>query len=131
MFVNSDQLKKLSLHLLQCFWMTMLEISKWLPKSENVRAPKRMENDAERIKLAVAAKMVKCHPSQRETPTLALRPIENDSALAKVGQNVLLDVVMPYRTIRIHKQNVPPTNAPPRPDDNAQANAREDEEHDC
>jgi hypothetical protein len=43
--------------------MTMLEISERLPKPENVRAPKRTENDAERIKLAVVAKMVRCHPS--------------------------------------------------------------------
>ena len=111
--------------------MTMLEISKWLPKPEDVRAPKRTKHDAERIKLAVAAKMMECHPSQRETPTLAMRPIKDDSALAKVWQYALLDIVMPNRTIRIHKQDVPPANAPPRPDNNAQTNAREDEEHDC
>ena len=64
MSVNSNQLKKLCLHLLQCFWMTMLKISKWLPKPEDVRTPKRTKNDAERIKLTVAAKMMECHPSQ-------------------------------------------------------------------
>jgi hypothetical protein len=101
--VDSNRLKKLGLHHLQRFRTTVLEISEWLPKPENARAPEWTENNAKRIKLVVAAKMAKCHPSQRQTPTLVLRPIEDYSALAELWQNVLLNVVMPNRTIRIHK----------------------------
>ena len=62
--VNFQHLKKLSFHLLQRFGMTVLEVPKRLPKPESVCAPKRTEDDAKRIKLTVAAEMVKCHPSQ-------------------------------------------------------------------
>jgi len=70
--LNSYQLKKLSLHLMYGFGVTMFEISKRLPKPEDVRASEWMENNTQRVKLAVAAKMMKCHTGQRQTPTLAL-----------------------------------------------------------
>ncbi len=93
--------------------MSVLEISKWLPESKSVRAAKRTEYNSERVELPVAAEVMKRHPSQRQAPTLPLRPIEDESALAKVRQNMLLNVIMPDGAVGIHEQNVPPTKTPP------------------
>ncbi len=61
--LNSNQSEELCLHLVERLWMSVLEISKWLPESESVRAAKRTEYHSERVELPVAAEVMKRHPS--------------------------------------------------------------------
>jgi hypothetical protein len=75
--------------------MSVLEISKWLPEPESVSAPEGTKYNPDLIVLPVAAEMVKGHSSEGKTPTLSLRPVEDNSALAKIRQNILLNIVMP------------------------------------
>ena len=125
MSLNSNQTKKLCFCLLQSGKITMLKISKWLPKAESSRAPERAKDHAERIELTIAAKMVKREASKREPPALALRPIKHNGALAKMRQHLLLNVVMPNRAIRIDKQNIAPAQTPPDPNAQVKANGGE------
>jgi hypothetical protein len=109
--------------------MSVLEISERLPKPKGAGASKRAKYNPKRIELAVAAEMMKRHPRQRNAPTPPLRPIQDDGTVAKVGHNMLLDVVMPDGAIGIHEQDVPTTKTPPRPNHNAQADAGEGEKY--
>jgi len=64
MVLDSNQLEKICLHLLQCLWMAMLVISKWLPKSKLVSPPEWTKHNSEWIELPIAAEMMEGHPSQ-------------------------------------------------------------------
>ena len=59
-----NQSKELTLHLMERLWMSMLEISEWLPKPKLVCASKWTKHDSERIELAVAPEMTERHPSE-------------------------------------------------------------------
>jgi len=102
----------------------MLEISKRLPESKSACPPEWAKYNRERIELPIAAEMMKRQSSQRKAPTLALWPIQYDSAVSKVRQDMLLDVVMPNRAIRIHKQNISASQTPPKPNNDTQTDAR-------
>ena len=131
MSLNSNHPKELALHPVECLWVSMLEISERLPKTKGACAAKRAKDHGHRIELSPAAEMVNCCSRQREAPTSAARPIEDDGALAEVRQDVLLDVVVPNRTIGIHKQDVASVNAPPRPNGDVQANGGYQKENKC
>jgi len=83
--------------------MSVLEISKGLPKSKRLCPPKWMEDNCEGIKLTITAEMMECHPGQRDAPSRTLRPIKDDGTVAKVRQKLPLNVVMPNRAVRINE----------------------------
>ena len=60
-FLNSNQSKKLAFHFEKRFWIPVFEISERLPKSKNAPATKWAKYHSKRIKLAVVAKVAKCH----------------------------------------------------------------------
>ena len=129
MSLNSNVSKELALHPAQRLWVPALELSKRLQKAKRARASEWTKNHRHRVEPSPPGKVVKRHPIQREPPASALRPIDNHGALAEVRQDVLLDIVVPNWTVGIHKQDVPPTDAPPRPNDDVQANGGDDEKH--
>lgn len=129
MSLNSNVSKELALHPAQRLWVPALELSKRLQKAKRARASEWTKNHRHRVEPSPPGKVVKRHPIQREPPASALRPIDNHGALAEVRQDVLLDMVVPNWTVGIHKQDVPPTDAPPRPNDDVQANGGDDEKH--
>jgi hypothetical protein len=113
MSLNSDQSNELTLHLLECHWISVLEILKRLPEPKRACASKWTKDKAQRIELAVAAEMMKHDSCQRNAPTLSFRPIQDDGTLTKVRHNMLFDVVVPDGAIGIHEQDVPTAKTPP------------------
>ena len=64
MSLNSNQSEKLTLHLLECVWMSVLKIHKRLQKAKCVRASEWTKYDTEWIELAITAEVMKRDPSQ-------------------------------------------------------------------
>lgn len=63
MSLNPNQTEKLRLHLVQRFWVFVLQISERLPKSKRVCPAERAKDNRKRIKLPIAAEMMKRQPS--------------------------------------------------------------------
>ncbi len=71
MSVNSNQLEEFARHLLEGFWVSVLEISERLPEPKRACAPKRTKDDCQRITFAPTAEVVDRRSCQRETPLFA------------------------------------------------------------
>lgn len=71
MSVNSNRLKEFVLHLLERFWVSVLEIAERLPEPKNSCAVKWSKDHGEGIELSPTAEVVNRHPRQRETPPSA------------------------------------------------------------
>ena len=68
MSLNSNHPKELALHLMECLWVSVLEISERLPKSKRATAPEWTKDDRHRIELPPATEMVNRCSRQREAP---------------------------------------------------------------
>ena len=68
MSVNSNQPKELALHLVECLWVSVLEISERLQEAKLACAAKWTKDHRERIEGSPAAEVVESDPRQRETP---------------------------------------------------------------
>ena len=78
---DMDKGEELFLHLVKRGWPTMFEVTERLPEAKLLGRPQRSEYDRKWIELSIAAEMAKGCTRQRKTPTLTMRPVEDDSSV--------------------------------------------------
>jgi hypothetical protein len=70
-----DCLKEIIFHLVQRFWMTVLEILKRLPEPKDAGSATRAEDNCQRIEFLMAAEVAGCNLGQGDSPTFTFRQI--------------------------------------------------------
>ncbi len=118
-----NQLIKLSFHRGHRISVTVFELTKRLVKTKPLCEAIRAKHHGHRIECTVAAEVTKYENSQSVPPSTALRPVEDNRPLTQPGQHVLLDVVVPNRTVGIDEQDVTATHTPTAPDGDVQEQA--------
>jgi len=90
----------------------MLEVYERFPESEDLGFFERTENDSEWIELFITTEVSKDKNRKRNlVPLAAFRPVEPEAILGKSGNDMLLKILLPVRTVRVHKQHVYSTSA--------------------
>ena len=67
---------------MKCGGSTVLKFAEGLPEAKLLCGLQRPEDDRERVELSITSEMAEGRSSQRQTPPLTLRPVEDDGSIA-------------------------------------------------
>jgi hypothetical protein len=106
-------LKHLTLQLDEYFWLSMLILYEWLPKSEYKRHAEGPKNYSEWVKLFVAAPTIeRLRWESKSIPLPSIRPVHNDGSFRQPRKYSLLNIILPNRTVRVDKKYSTATHTP-------------------
>src|SRR5688572_7861699 len=103
--------------------MPVLEVLERTIETQRAGPAKGPEDDYHRIEFAAASKVPEERHRQRKAPARALRPVENDGTTAHSRQDLLLEVLLPHRAVRVHDERPVAAGIPDDPDDRLENDA--------
>ena len=106
-------LKHLPLQLDECFWLSMLILYEWLPKSEYERLAEGPKNYSEWVKLLIAAPTKeRLRGESKSIPLPSIRPVHNDGSFRQPRKSSLFNIILPNRTVGVDKEYSTATHTP-------------------